>query len=231
MSISKLHSNVLGIIGSYTNAQELGRMACTNKRLRDAAYQKVHRALLTTYAQEPALKSYVASVQLEKTPLAALFQRIVQDVKDIGGGKEQLASIKWPAVSLQSTPASLADWISQKKAENLLILFGKVAEEIPAAQTFLNTLAETGKEIEQAAAIRTWLQDNGTMLNTLTEMSLSHSSLTILPDEIALFAQLQKLDLYNNQLQTLPASLGNLTQLQELDLDNNQLQTLPASIW
>ncbi len=47
MSISKLQNlDLLGIIGSYANAQELGRMACTNKRLRDAAYQKVHGALL-----------------------------------------------------------------------------------------------------------------------------------------------------------------------------------------
>ena len=107
MSISKLHSNVLGIIGSYANAQELGRMAYTNKRLRDAAYQKVHRALLQAYAQEPALKSYVVSVQLEKTPLAALFKKIIQDVRDIGGGKKQLASIKWPAVSLKAHPPVL----------------------------------------------------------------------------------------------------------------------------
>ena len=75
MSISKLQNlDLLGVIGSYANAQELGRMACTNKCLQDAVYQKVHRALLQAYAQEPALKSYVVSVQLEKTPLAALFQ-------------------------------------------------------------------------------------------------------------------------------------------------------------
>ena len=35
MSISKLQNlDLLGIIGSYANAQELGRMACTNKRLK-----------------------------------------------------------------------------------------------------------------------------------------------------------------------------------------------------
>ncbi len=231
MSISKLQNlGLLGVIGSYANAQELGRMACTNKRLRDAAYQKVHRALLQAYAQEPALKSYVASVQLEKTPLTALFQRIIQDVKATDGGKELLACFEWPAVCLQSTPAILANWILQQKAKSLLVLFGKVAQEIPAAQAFLNTLAEAGTEIEQAAAIRTWLQANRALLNTITEMHLSFSSLTILPDEIAFFTQLQKLYLHYNQLQTLPTSLGNLTQLQVLTLYDNQLQTLPAEL-
>ena len=100
-------------------------MACTNKSFRYAVYQKVHRALLHVYAQEPALKSY--SVDPEKTPLSALFQRIVQDVREIGGGKEQLASIQWPAVSLQSTPATLAHWILEKKAKSLFVLFGNVA--------------------------------------------------------------------------------------------------------
>ncbi len=229
MSISKLQNlDLLGVIGSYANAQELGRMACTNKRWRDAVYEKVHRALLTTYAQEPALRSYVASLQLEKTPLTVLFKKIIQDVRDIGRGKEQLASIKWPAVSLQSTPTTLANWISQKKAENLLVLFGKVAQEIPAAQAFLNTLAEAGNKIEQAAAIRTWLQANRALLNTITDMDLSYSELTILPDEIALFTQLQRLWLRDNQLQTLPASLGNLTLLLVLDLDSNPLAMLPA---
>ena len=35
MSISKLQNlDLLGVIGSYANAQELGRMACTNKCLK-----------------------------------------------------------------------------------------------------------------------------------------------------------------------------------------------------
>ena len=151
-------------------------------------------------------------------------------MREIGRGKKQLASIKWPAVSLQSTPTSLANWILQEKAESLLALFRKVAQEIPAAQAFLNSLAEVGSEIEQATAIRTWLQANGALLNTITEMRLTASSLTILPDEIVLFTGLKELHLQNNQLQTLPASFGGLTQLQELDLDNNQLQTLPISL-
>ena len=67
-----------------------------------------------------------------------------------------------------------------------------VAEQIPAVEAFLNTRTEAGTEIEQAAAIRTWLPANRALLNRITALHLGFSGLTILPDEITLFTQATK---------------------------------------
>ena len=65
---------------------------------------------------------------------------------------------------------------------------------------------------------------------SLTDLSISNTTISHLPEQIGKLKHLQVLKLSNIGLTTLPDSIGDLSSLEDLDLSNNALTTLPDSI-
>lgn len=66
--------------------------------------------------------------------------------------------------------------------------------------------------------------------NRVTELSITHKDLSIIPDTICMLNNLQTLNLEHNIITTLPRGIGKLKSLKEINLFKNRLETLPEEI-
>ena len=82
---------------------------------------------------------------------------------------------------------------------------------------------------QDASQIRLFLHnsEHHSLLQKVTTLNLSWSTITTIPPEISCFTQLERLVLSNNQVETLPESINQLIHLTEMDLSHNQISHLP----
>lgn len=67
-------------------------------------------------------------------------------------------------------------------------------------------------------------------LNAINLLTISETSLKIVPSEISNLTNLQTLLLYGNEIKSLPNSIGLLDKLKVLDVSRNQLDSIPSEI-
>lgn len=67
-------------------------------------------------------------------------------------------------------------------------------------------------------------------LNAINLLTISETSLKIVPSDISNLTNLQSLLLYGNEIKSLPNSIGLLDKLKVLDVSRNQLDTIPSEI-
>ncbi len=226
------NKNLSAVVAGFLDETE--SLAHVSKTWQKTVAPHFDFAFLNAYAHEPSLKPYVERFKALPTPTTsvnAVCRRVMQDVREISGGVEYLDSLHLPTTSplhpRKLTP--LSSWIAKEKARNLVILFTIIAEKIPEAKTFLDSLA--GDDSAKAEAILTWMKQHKDMLSQITELNFWNCELTLVPDEIAFFSGLLRLDLTQNRLCYVSALIYKLPKLQYLFLTNNrQLTTLSCSI-
>lgn len=67
-------------------------------------------------------------------------------------------------------------------------------------------------------------------INALNLVTISDTSLKIVPSEISNLTNLQSLLLYGNEIDSLPSSIGLLEKLKVLDVSRNRLTFIPSEI-
>ncbi len=160
-----------------------------------------------------------------------VYKRVIDDAYAFPGSAVELRRTRKSHASRVSS-LRLQEVVEWTKAQNIIAIFERVAEQLRSAQRFLNAL--NGRQnltaFQRADQIRVWMDQNRAALSTLINLDLSDLHLTYLPPEIGHFQGLRMLFLHKNKLTVLPAELGNLNNLRMLYLDRNQLIKVPTEL-
>lgn len=124
--------------------------------------------------------------------------------------------------------APMMQTLLEESDRALLLMFKKIASQIPAAKTFRIEEGIVGSLcLEKAALARRWMEEHAHTLTKIKRLDLSNKQLKVLPVELGLLTGVKELILSSNQLSTFPSSLQHLTLITRLDLRNNRFTSLP----
>lgn len=164
-----------------------------------------------------------------------LTQDLYKRLRTIPGGEEKLIQIKAKGIIASSHFADLAKWMQQEEDRNLLSicsrLFGEDVWTRAKSEIDPSNLSETELQSTLAKTARRMIENlNQKQREAITNLDLSHLSLSSIPKEVFLFSNLQTLSLSHNRLREIPPEIKNLTKLQGLYLGYNQIKVIPSNV-
>lgn len=119
----------------------------------------------------------------------------------------------------------LLDTVDKKNSSSFISFFNRVCDGLEIERPVFE-----GTDLEQANAMRVWMNANRGLLSTITRLNLSGLGLRVLPPEISLFTALQVLDLGENKLSRLPSQIVQLVHLEKLNLGCNAFTRFPIQL-
>lgn len=67
--------------------------------------------------------------------------------------------------------------------------------------------------------------------NEITNVNLSHNTITEIPDELCMLKNLVNLNIKYNKISTIPSSIKNLENLKKLDISHNEIEEIPEELY